>query len=75
MIAVVVNAEQTEAVLFGEAGCSETMARSGVFVSSATMAPERARALAGRLEATGRHLLDASMSGGVKGSICAACSR
>ncbi len=40
------------------------MAADGVFVSCATMAPERARALAGRLEATGRHYLDAPMSGG-----------
>ncbi|WP_368735702.1 NAD(P)-binding domain-containing protein, partial [Pseudomonas sp. 100_A] len=55
VVAVVVNADQTEAVLFGPEGCAEAMAGDGVFVSSATMAPERARALAARLEATGRH--------------------
>jgi putative dehydrogenase len=64
VIAVVVNADQTEQVLFGETGCAATMAPGGVFVSSATMAPDRARALAARLEESGRHYLDAPMSGG-----------
>ncbi len=64
VVAVVVNADQTEAVLFGPDGCAEAMPEGSVFVSSATMAPERARALAARLEATGRHYLDAPMSGG-----------
>ena len=43
---------------------ADAMAADGVFVSCATMAPDRARALAKRLEATGRHYLDAPMSGG-----------
>ncbi len=64
VVAVVVNADQTEAVLFGPDGCADAMAADGVFVSCATMAPDRARALAKRLEATGRHYLDAPMSGG-----------
>ena len=64
VVSVVVNADQTEAVLFGEGGCAAVMAPGSVFVSCATMAPERARALAARLEATGRHYLDAPMSGG-----------
>ncbi len=64
VIAVVVNADQTEAVLFGEDGCAASMKPGAVFVSSATMAPERARALGARLEQTGRHYLDAPMSGG-----------
>ncbi len=64
VVAVVVNAEQTEAVLFGENGCAASMKPGAVFVSSATMAPERARALGARLEDTGRHYLDAPMSGG-----------
>jgi 3-hydroxyisobutyrate dehydrogenase len=64
VIAVVVNGAQTEAVLFGPDGCAEAMADGGVFVSSATMAPSVARDLARRLEATGRHYLDAPMSGG-----------
>jgi L-threonate 2-dehydrogenase len=64
VVAVVVNADQTEAVLFGPNGCAATMAPDAVFVSCATMAPARARSLAERLEATGRHYLDAPMSGG-----------
>jgi 3-hydroxyisobutyrate dehydrogenase len=64
VVSVVVNAAQTEAVLFGEHGAAETMAPGSVFVSSATMDPEIARRLAARLEATGRLYLDAPISGG-----------
>jgi len=64
VVSVVVTAAQTESILFGAHGAAETMARDGVFISSATMAPDAARALAARLEATGRHYLDAPISGG-----------
>ena len=64
VICVVVNAAQTEAVLFGPGGAAETMGKGAVFVSSATMDPAVARRLAARLEETGRHYLDAPMSGG-----------
>ncbi|WP_375455998.1 L-threonate dehydrogenase [uncultured Methylobacterium sp.] len=64
VICVVVNAAQTEAVLFGPDGAAEAMPSGAVFVSSATMDPAIARRLAARLEATGRHYLDAPMSGG-----------
>ena len=64
VIGVVVNADQTEAVLFDADGCAARMKPGSVFVSSATMAPDRARALSARLEQTGRHYLDAPMSGG-----------
>ena len=66
VMAVVVNAAQTEAVLFGEGGCLAAMPQGAVFVSSATMAPEAARGLATRVETTGRHYLDAPMSGGAQ---------
>ncbi|HMO30124.1 L-threonate dehydrogenase [Enterovirga sp.] len=66
VVSVVVNAAQTETVLFGEAGAAETMAEGAVFVSSATMDPEIARRLAARLEASGRHYLDAPISGGAQ---------
>lgn len=66
VISVVVNATQTESVLFGEAGCAAAMPLGSVFVSSATMAPDAARAMAERLEATGRHYLDAPISGGAQ---------
>lgn len=64
VVCVVVNAAQTEAVLFGPGGAAETMRTGAVFVSSATMDPAVARRLAARLEETGRHYLDAPMSGG-----------
>ncbi len=64
VVAAVVNAAQTEAVLFGPQGCAEAMAEGAVFISSATMAPDMARRLAKRLEDAGRHYLDAPMSGG-----------
>ncbi|KQP94214.1 MULTISPECIES: L-threonate dehydrogenase [unclassified Methylobacterium] len=64
VVCVVVNAAQTEAVLFGPDGAAETMPEGAVFVSSATMDPAIARRLAARLEETRRHYLDAPMSGG-----------
>ncbi len=63
-IGVVVNAAQTDAILFGPGGVAETLPAGAVFVSCATMDPEVARGLAARFEATGRHYLDAPMSGG-----------
>jgi 3-hydroxyisobutyrate dehydrogenase len=64
VLSVVVNAAQTEQVLFGPDGVAEVMPRNAVFISCATMDPEAARRLAARLQATGRHYLDAPISGG-----------
>lgn len=64
VVSVVVNAAQTEAILFGPHGVGETLPEGSVFISSATMAPEVARRLAHTLEATGRLYLDAPISGG-----------
>ncbi|KPL54363.1 3-hydroxyisobutyrate dehydrogenase [Prosthecomicrobium hirschii] len=64
VVCVVVNAAQTEAVLFGPGGVAAAMPEGAVFVSSATMDPAVARRLAAGLEATGRHYLDAPISGG-----------
>jgi len=66
VICVVLNAAQTETVLFGKDGVAETLVKDAVFVSSATMDPEVARRLAKQLEATGRHYLDAPISGGAQ---------
>lgn len=66
VVSVVVNAAQTEAILFGPSGVAETLPEGSVFISSATMDPDLARALAARLEATGRHYLDAPISGGAQ---------
>jgi len=66
VVSVVVNAAQTETILFGEGGCAAAMPKGAVFISCATMAPDAARALAARLEVQGRHYLDAPISGGAK---------
>jgi putative dehydrogenase len=66
IVSVVVNAAQTQDVLFGATGVAEAMPKDAVFVSSATMDPEAARRFAKQLEATGRHYLDAPISGGAQ---------
>jgi 3-hydroxyisobutyrate dehydrogenase len=64
VITLVVNAEQTEAVLFGDQGAVAQMKRGSVVIASATVAPEFAVQLSARLEATGLLMLDAPVSGG-----------
>ena len=66
VVSVVLNAAQTETILFGQNGVAETLARDAVFISSATMDPDFARKLARQLEPTGRHYLDAPISGGAQ---------
>src|SRR5215813_1651797 len=50
VISVVLNAPQTETILFGKDGVADTLAKGAVFVSSATMDPDVARRLAKQLE-------------------------
>ena len=64
VISVVVNAQQTEAVLFGEGGAATAMHAGGVFVMCSTVDPNWSIALEARLEALGIHYLDAPISGG-----------
>jgi 3-hydroxyisobutyrate dehydrogenase len=66
VLSVVVNARQTEAILFGENGVADGITPGSVFVSCATMMPDDVRALAARLEERGIHYLDAPISGGAK---------
>ncbi len=66
VVSVVVNAAQTEAILFGENGVAASMPQGAVFISSATMDPNFARSFAQRLTATGRLYLDAPISGGAQ---------
>jgi len=66
VVSVVVNAAQTETILFGANGAAETLPEGAVFISSATMDPDVARRLATQLEATGRLYLDAPISGGAQ---------
>lgn len=66
VVSVVVNAAQTETILFGAGGVAETLPKGAVFISSATMDPDVARRLAKQLEASGRLYLDAPISGGAQ---------
>lgn len=64
VISLVVNAAQTETVLFGEQGATTTMTKGGTVLSCATMSPDAARDFAGRTEALGLNYIDAPVSGG-----------
>lgn len=66
LVVMVVNAAQTDAVLFGEFGAAAVMRKGGVIVSSATMAPDDARRLAEKASAMGLLYLDAPVSGGAQ---------
>ena len=66
VVSVVVNAAQTEAVLFGADGAASAMQPGAVFISCATIDPGIVRILARRVEESGRHYLDAPMSGGAE---------
>ena len=61
---VVVNADQTEALLFGGNGIAGALKPGTVILSSATMAPTRAKALAERAAELGLIYLDCPVSGG-----------
>jgi L-threonate 2-dehydrogenase len=64
MISVVVNAAQTEAVLFGEGGAAAAMKAGSVFVMCSTVDPGWSIALEKRLAEKGILYLDAPLSGG-----------
>ena len=64
LISVVVNAAQTEAVLFGETGAAEAMKSGSVFVMCSTVDPGWSIALEERLAERGILYLDAPISGG-----------
>jgi len=66
LVVVVVNAEQTRQVLFGENGALAAAPPGAVVVSCATLAPALARELAGETEARGYLYLDAPISGGAQ---------
>lgn len=66
VVVVVVNAAQTRAVLFGDGGAVAAAKPGAVMITSATMSPDDARALAADVEAAGRLYLDAPISGGAQ---------
>jgi putative dehydrogenase len=64
VVSVVVNAQQTETVLFGAEGAATAMAAGSLFVMCSTVDPNVSIAFEARLEALGLHYLDAPISGG-----------
>jgi len=64
VVSVVVNAQQTEAVLFGPDGAAAALPRGSVFVMCSTVDPNWSIALEARLAALGVLYLDAPISGG-----------
>jgi putative dehydrogenase len=64
IVSVVVNAAQTESVLFGDGGCAAAMKRGSVFVMCSTVDPNWSIALEARLAALGILYIDAPISGG-----------
>lgn len=64
IVSVVVNARQTEAVLFGEGGIAAELRPGSVFVMCSNVDPRWSVALEARLQAQGVHYIDAPISGG-----------
>lgn len=64
VVVVVLNAAQTEAVLFGESGIVPLLRQGAVVMACATVPPQFARDMAARCAAHGVLYLDAPISGG-----------
>ena len=64
VLCVVVNAAQTEVVLFGPDGAAATSAKGAVLMSCATMSPDAARDFAVQAATSGLGYIDAPISGG-----------
>ena len=64
LIILVVNAAQTDMVLFGDNGAATALPKGAVVISSATVAPDYAERLGARLAAMGLLNIDAPVSGG-----------
>ena len=64
LIILVVNAAQTDTVLFGENGAAAALPKEAIVISSATVAPDYAARLGARLAAMGLLNIDAPVSGG-----------
>ncbi len=64
VVLAVVNAQQVDAVLFGDGGAVSALRKGGLVMQCATVPPAFARSLGERLAKSGHVLLDAPMSGG-----------
>ena len=64
LVVVVLNAAQTESVLFGDEGWAAQLKQGATVIACATVAPEFAKDMEARCIAMGLHYLDAPISGG-----------
>lgn len=64
LVVVVLNAAQTQDVLFGNDGIAAKMKFGSVVISCATVSPEFAKDMEAKCQALGLHYLDAPISGG-----------
>lgn len=67
LVLMVVNADQAESVLFADDALS-ALAPDASVILMATCAPGRVEAIAARVAGSGRHFVDAPVSGGVVGA-------
>ena len=68
VVIFVINATQTEDVLFGPNGCLNTLHKGAVILCCSTVSPDVARVLGSRIEGAGYLMLDAPVSGGKSGA-------
>ncbi len=68
VVVFVINAAQSEEVLFGEKGCLARMQKGAVVLCCATVAPEAAKALGRKIEDAGFLMVDSPVSGGSAGA-------
>jgi putative dehydrogenase len=64
VVSVVVNAKQTEEVLFGETGVAQQLSQDAVIISCATIAPAEAKRFSEKTKELGYLYLDGPISGG-----------
>lgn len=64
VVTVVLNADQTETILFGDDGIVGQLSPGAVVISCATVPPDFSRQMAAQCASNGVHYLDAPMSGG-----------
>lgn len=64
VVVVVLNATQTETVLFGADGVASLLPKGAAVIACATVPPDFARDMAARCATLGLHYLDAPISGG-----------
>ena len=69
VVACVPTSAEVEAIVLGPGGILENAARSSVFVDMGTSRPASTRMLADRLRAGGVAMLDAPITGGVRGAL------